>query len=1062
MQEYLLEYDQFIRSIEVSHNDTFSLLLGAGASINSGIPSAYDCIWDWKRNIYLTKGPANLDLDMDYKSEMVKDHIQSWLDSESIYPARDDPSEYSFYVKRCYPIPDDVRKYFQRMCERKTPSAGYMLICLLHEAGMIQSVWTTNFDDLLKNAAITTGNTAIDISLDSVDRIFRADNRNELLLVKLHGDYKYGDLKNSEEELSQQDPTFRKKLIEFVGDKHLLVSGYSGRDSSVMDALKEGYSKKGSGRLYWCGYGRNIPTSVTDLLDIAKANGRTAFYIPTDGFDKMMISLSKVCGKHTPDLFDKYASFLVQGEDTVRTPFTMDVARTSTVVKSNLFPLRLPQEVFQFEIAYKDGERAWQTTRELIKGHFVAAVPFKKFIWALGTISDINECFQNRMIGKVSRVPFENTDVIKVSAFYDLMLTGLTKVLSCKHGLQTNGKDLIWKSQTKTARMINSDLYETHEAVRLAIATDNSKFYLSLMPDFQVTCTSPDVIITKEVKQEVGRLYFDKIRNKAFNDYINEWRKLFLNTTDKTIEIEFPLNSGTGLKYVISKSPTFARIMDTLDRTAGIDVDKTGIKRYLFRHHGIQYPEPELIFGNRYPANASIVKDFHPMRGVSRNRPYDFPMTNILFDGTIRVAVVCPATESDIFNKFLKSHNVRIAGNKVNEDYLIDFPGFHEAFSASLNIPEIGSDNWAECSEPNLSVDLKDVALDLRDKIINQINYLSRDRSDKVIVICIPNRWLYYLSYDANNEKYDLHDYIKAYCAEKGVATQFIQEDTVQNQALSCQINWWLSLSYFVKSMRTPWVLANLDQDTAFAGIGYSLSGKGNDSEIIVGCSHIYNSKGQGLKYKLSKVEDKIFWDRQKSPHLSYNDAYSFGISIKELFYSTMNALPKRVVVHKRTFYTRDEISGLRDSLIGNGIQDLDLIEINFEDDMRFLASKITKEGKPDIDGYAVKRGTCIQLSPFTTLLWTHGIVPSVQSQYRKYYLGGRYIPGPLRVIKHLGKTNIGTIATEILALTKVNWNSFDLYSQLPATVNSSNDIARIGKLLSKREGITYDYRYFI
>lgn len=95
-------------------------------------------------------------------------------------------------------------------------------------------------------------------------------------------------------------------------------------------------------------------------------------------------------------------------------------------------------------------------------------------------------------------------------------------------------------------------------------------------------------------------------------------------------------------------------------------------------------------------------------------------------------------------------------------------------------------------------------------------------------------------------------------------------------------------------------------------------------------------------------------------------------------------------------------------------------------------------------------------------MLWTHGVVASVKAAYRKYYLGGRYIPGPLKIIKHTGNTNIGTIANEILGLTKMNWNSFDLYSQLPATVNSSNDIARIGKLLSKREGVTYDYRYFI
>ena len=53
-------------------------------------------------------------------------------------------------------------------------------------------------------------------------------------------------------------------------------------------------------------------------------------------------------------------------------------------------------------------------------------------------------------------------------------------------------------------------------------------------------------------------------------------------------------------------------------------------------------------------------------------------------------------------------------------------------------------------------------------------------------------------------------------------------------------------------------------------------------------------------------------------------------------------------------------------------------------------------------------------------------------------------------------------IATEILGLSKMNWNSFNLYSQLPCTIESSNEIARIGWLLSHCEGSLYDYRYFM
>ena len=50
-QEFNLDFDAFVRSFVQNRDTSFAFLLGAGASITSGIPSADDCIWDWKRMI---------------------------------------------------------------------------------------------------------------------------------------------------------------------------------------------------------------------------------------------------------------------------------------------------------------------------------------------------------------------------------------------------------------------------------------------------------------------------------------------------------------------------------------------------------------------------------------------------------------------------------------------------------------------------------------------------------------------------------------------------------------------------------------------------------------------------------------------------------------------------------------------------------------------------------------------------------------------------------------------------------------------------------------------------
>ncbi len=63
---------------------------------------------------------------------------------------------------------------------------------------------------------------------------------------------------------------------------------------------------------------------------------------------------------------------------------------------------------------------------------------------------------------------------------------------------------------------------------------------------------------------------------------------------------------------------------------------------------------------------------------------------------------------------------------------------------------------------------------------------------------------------------------------------------------------------------------------------------------------------------------------------------------------------------------------------------------------------------------------------------------------------------------RHAGRTSLQELAGEILGISKMNWNTFDLYTKLPATLQSSGEIAKIGSLLQRFGSATYDYRLFI
>ena len=141
------------------------------------------------------------------------------------------------------------------------------------------------------------------------------------------------------------------------------------------------------------------------------------------------------------------------------------------------------------------------------------------------------------------------------------------------------------------------------------------------------------------------------------------------------------------------------------------------------------------------------------------------------------------------------------------------------------------------------------------------------------------------------------------------------------------------------------------------------------------------------------------------------------------------------------------------------GISELEMVTLEFEDAWRFVAYNRFKK---DTDMFPVKRNTVMIYDENECLLWVHGSIKGVSEGNFTYYQGKSRIPAPIKITRFAGHSSIETIATEILGLSKMDWNSCDLYGRLPATLESSSAIARVGQLLTRFGPETYDYRLFI
>lgn len=590
----ILQLDEFLRSIKQNIDTPHSLLLGAGASIESGIPSAADCIWDWKREIYLSQNPGAIGNFDNSKSEGVRRVIQRWIDSQNIYPAENSAEEYSYFAEKAYPIADDRRKYFQHLVSNHDPSLGYHLISLLALENIIKSVWTTNFDGMtLKCAHQYSPLVPIEITAETSGRIYRGDVDKELLCIALHGDYKYGALKNTEKELDSQDGELVKALLHELTNRDLIVMGYSGRDQSLMNALQQVYSTKGSGKLFWCGYGTRVSSEVKALVEMANKNGRAAFYIPTEGFDSTIYAIARHCMSENREFLGKVDDIKKKLSITLEpqhSGFLQPDLTINKVVSTNAFPIAFPNQCYQFEVLLAPGEKQWDFCKMLVRDD-VMAVPYKNLVYAWGSKSVIEEACKGRLKTNIELCPLSRATIAGNSTFRELLLKTLVRILAASHGLG-HSKDKIWDTKEVLKYRIGAKTVTAYSGVRLALLFDNKYSYLTLVPSFMY---ADDAVLTREEKKQFADWFNARVNNgrpnQNANEYIRKWvRKVIGN---KRFSANYPLGSTTNFTFSVVNSSALVGV--NFGKQASIQLPVTiSPKRIIFS--GIEYRDPTLRF----------------------------------------------------------------------------------------------------------------------------------------------------------------------------------------------------------------------------------------------------------------------------------------------------------------------------------------------------------------------------------------------------------------------------------------------------------------------------------
>lgn len=388
-------------------------LLGAGASASAGIATAWDMIWDFKRQLYCSARGVSPKAVEDLSDPAVRRRLQDFIDNQPGYPAPDTPEEYAQLFEAVYPSEVDRRTYIDAKVSGASPAYGHIALATLMRAGRLPIVWSTNFDSLITDGAARvygTTSALTTVALDAPELADQAINAGRLPVeVKLHGDFRSRRLKNTTEELRAQDRHMRATFKAQCGRYGLVVAGYSGRDESVIEALEDaldGATPFPSG-LLWLTRGNPLPR-VVQLIECARAGGVEAALVPIEHFDEVLVELVRLM----PDL-DTAALDELSAQRRRRTPARPPGRRSGwPVVRSNALPvLEHPATCRLVDCTIGD-------TREVraaveAAGAEVLAVRSGGGVLAFGSDAEVRRAFANHGISSMdlhSLAPHKTTE----------------------------------------------------------------------------------------------------------------------------------------------------------------------------------------------------------------------------------------------------------------------------------------------------------------------------------------------------------------------------------------------------------------------------------------------------------------------------------------------------------------------------------------------------------------------------------------------------------------------------------------------------------------------------
>lgn len=205
----------------------------------------------------------------------------------------------------------------------------------------------------------------------------------------------------------------------------------------------------------------------------------------------------------------------------------------------------------------------------------------------------------------------------------------------------------------------------------------------------------------------------------------------------------------------------------------------------------------------------------------------------------------------------------------------------------------------------------------------------------------------------------------------------------------------------------------------------------------------MFDETGKGV---ILRGGEAILDEDTRIPHLDEENAFALLSESISSYNFAESCPPKRIVIHKSSSFTPAEKTGFLQALEANHISTHDFVTIYPRSTIRLF-----RNGQ-----YPPARGSFLCLNDLEGILYTRGSIDF----YRTY--PGLYVPNPLHIRMSEQNSSLNHICSEILALTKMNWNKTQFDGKLPITLLCSRSVGNILKYLEQRENVESRYSFYM